>query len=160
MNYAGVMLIVKDGYILSISRRINKNIFGFPGGKFSPDAPDSDKDTKDTAIRETREETSVIVKDCTLIYERLEPRHAPEGVDHYSRCYYATDWEGEPTDSEEGQVKWLTVEEITETMAAFKEYNKNTLKVFREMFPDVYLQETRPVDMGALPTFDDTLDCK
>jgi len=139
MKQAGVMLIVKDGLILSISRRHNKTIFGLPGGKFSPDAPDNDRDTKDAAIRETREETSVIVKDCVFLYERLEPG-GPDGVDYYSRCYYATDWEGEPTNSEEGEVKWLTAEEITSTMAAFGEYNTQTLKVFRTMFPNVFLK--------------------
>ena len=140
MKQAGVMLIVKDGLILAVSRRNNKEVFGLPGGKFSPEAPDNDSDTKDTAIRETREETSVIVKDCSFIYEREEPRHAPEGVDFFSRCYYATDWEGTPTDSEEGDVKWLTEEELTSTKAAFGSYNKRMLEVFKEQYPNVYLK--------------------
>lgn len=140
MNQAGVMLIVKDGLILSISRRDNKTIFGLPGGKFNSESPDNDKDTKDTAIRETREETSVIVKDCSFIYERVEPRHAPHGIDHYTRCYYATAWEGEPSNSEEGEVAWLTVEELTSTKAAFPVYNRNTIDVFKTLFPDVYLK--------------------
>lgn len=140
MNQAGVMLIVKDGLILSISRRDNNTIFGLPGGKFNSEPPDNDKDTKDTAIRETREETSVIVKDCSFIYERVEPRHAPHGIDHYTRCYYATSWEGEPSNSEEGEVAWLTVEELTSTKAAFPVYNRNTIDVFKTLFPDVYLK--------------------
>ncbi len=138
MKEAGVMLIVKDGLILSISRRDNKTIFGLPGGKF--DLAENDRDTKDTAIRETREETGVIVKDCTFIYERMEPRHAPHGVDFFSRCYYATEWEGEPHNSEEGEVAWLTEEEITSTKAAFPDYNRKTLTVFKAMFPDVYIK--------------------
>jgi len=140
MKQAGIALIIKDGLILGISRRHNKAIFGLPGGKFNADPPDNDKDTKDTAIRETREETSILVKDCVLVYERVELGDGPNGVDFYSRCYYATDWEGEPHNSEEGQVKWLTAEEVCSTMAAFGDYNRKTLNVFKTMFPNVYLK--------------------
>jgi ADP-ribose pyrophosphatase YjhB (NUDIX family) len=140
MKQAGVTLIIKDGLILGISRRYDKTIFGLPGGKFNSLPPDNDKDTKDTAIRETLEETSVIVKDCVLVYERVELGDGPNGVDYYSRCYYATDWEGEPKDSEEGVVKWLTAEEVTSTKAAFGSYNRKTLDVFKIMFPNVFIK--------------------
>ncbi len=140
MKQAGVMLIVNQGLILSISRRYDKTIFGLPGGKFSPDPPDNDRDTKDAAIRETREETSVIVKEATFIYERVELGGGPNPVDYYSRCYFATSWSGVPENSEEGEVKWLTAEELTSTMAAFGDYNRKTLDVFKTMFPNVYLK--------------------
>ena len=147
MKQAGIALIIKEGFILGISRRHDKTKFGLPGGKFNPDPPDNDKDTKDTAVRETREETSIIVKDCVLIYERSELGDGPNGIDFYSRCYYATDWEGEPFNSEEGEVKWLTSKEITSTKAAFPDYNKKTLDVFKEMFPDVYLVGERAQEL-------------
>lgn len=140
MKQAGVMLIIKDGLILSVSRRYDKTIFGLPGGKFSPDPPDNDKDTKDTAIRETREETSVIVNEATFLYERVELGGGPNPVDYYSRCYYADSWEGTPQNSEEGEVKWLTAEELTCTKAAFGDYNRKTLDIFKKMYPDVYLK--------------------
>lgn len=140
MKEAGVMLIVNQGMILGISRRHNKSIFGLPGGKFNSEPPDNDRDTRDTAIRETREETGIIVKDCVLVYERVELGDGPNGVDFYSRCYYATNWEGIPQNSEEGVVKWLTAEEVTSTMAAFGDYNRKTLDVFKTMFPNVYLK--------------------
>lgn len=140
MKQAGVMLIVNQGMILGISRRHDKTIFGLPGGKFNPLPPDNDKDTKDTAIRETREETSVEVKECELLYERVELGDGPDGVDYYSRCYYATSWSGIPINSEEGEVKWLTAEEITSTKAAFGDYNRKTLDIFKTKFPNVYLK--------------------
>lgn len=139
MKQAGVMLIIKDGLILAVSRRYDKTIFGLPGGKFNPEPPDNDKDTKDTAIRETEEETSVVVKDCVFLYERVELGGGPNPVDYYSRCYYATAWEGTPQNSEEGEVKWLTAEELTSTKAAFGDYNRRTLNIFKTMFPDVQL---------------------
>lgn len=140
MKQAGVMLIIKDGLILSISRRYDKTIFGLPGGKFSPEPSDNDRDTRDTAIRETKEETSVIVHEATFIYERVELGGGPNPVDYYSRCYYANNWEGTPKNSEEGEVKWLTAEELTSTMAAFGDYNRKTIDVFKTMFPNVYLK--------------------
>jgi len=133
---AGVMLIIKDGLILSISRRHDKTIFGLPGGK----RDDSDLSVKDTAIRETREETGVLVKDCILIYKRVEPGDGPNGIDFNAFCYYATSWEGNPHNSEEGEVKWLTAEEVCSTKAAFGAYNKTTIEIFKSMFPNINLK--------------------
>ena len=139
MREAGVMLIIKDGLILGITRRHDKTIFGLPGGK----KDESDPTTKETAIRETLEETSVVVKDCTLVYERVELGDGPNGVDYYSRCYYATEWSGTPINSEEGEVKWLTEEEVISTKASFGEYNKKTLSIFKEMFPHIELRQSK-----------------
>lgn len=140
MKQAGVMLIIKDGLILGITRRTDKTKYGLPGGKFNPESPDLDRDTKDTAIRETHEETGLEVFDCIQVFHRVELGDGPDGIDFHSYCYYATNWEGEPRDSEEGQVEWLTAEEITSTKAAFGDYNKKTLDVFKLMFPSVYIK--------------------
>jgi 8-oxo-dGTP pyrophosphatase MutT (NUDIX family) len=137
IKQAGIMLIIKDGLILGISRRHDKNVFGLPGGKFDPEA--GDLDTMDTAIRESREETGIVVKHTMFIYERVELGDGPNKVDFLSRCYYALEWGGEPTNSEEGEVKWLTAEEVTSTKAAFGDYNKKTLEVFKAMYPNIYL---------------------
>lgn len=131
MKQAGVALIIKDGLILAISRRDNKSLFGLPGGKFDVHA---DKDTKDTAIRETFEETGVWVKDCKQIFE------ANDGNEFVARCYYVLDWEGEPSSSEEGEVGWLTADELITTKAAFPEYNTHALKVFKLLYPDVKIK--------------------
>jgi len=132
------MLVVKDGLILGITRRSDRTKYGLPGGKF--DAEAGDKTAMDTAIRETQEETGVTVKKAVKIYQRVELGDGPTGVDFYSTCYYAEEWEGTPTDSEEGSVKWLTPEEVTCTKAAFGDYNRKTLDVFKTMFPNVFLQ--------------------
>jgi 8-oxo-dGTP pyrophosphatase MutT (NUDIX family) len=138
MKQAGVMLIVKDGLILAISRRHNKNIFGLPGGKFDEAA--GDHNTVDTAIRETLEETGVKVTKCMQVYQRIELGDGANAVDFYSTTYYAMEWEGEPHTSEEGEVKWLTAEELTSTHAAFGDYNRHMLDNFKEMFPEVPIQ--------------------
>ena len=138
MKQAGIMLIIKDGLILGISRRHNKEIFGLPGGSF--DEKLGDKDIIDTAIREVREETSIFVKTPVFIYKRQELGDCNKQILFESYCYYAMEWEGNPNSSEEGEVKWLTVEEITSTKAAFGDYNRQMLNSFKKKFPEVQLQ--------------------
>src|SRR5579864_8999490 len=127
MRKAGIMLIIQDGLILAISRRYNKMVFGLPGGSF--DSSLGDITPIDTACRETREETGLVVKQAHFIYQRVELGDGANQVDFESYCYYATQWEGEPKDSEEGTVKWLTAEEVTSTKAAFGGYNRAMLDV-------------------------------
>ena len=132
MRNAAVMLIIKDGKILAVSRRHNKAMFGLPGGKVEPDeTPDQ------AALRETFEETGVKVSKCEFIFLRDEPKDRPEGEDFHAYCYYATEWEGEPHDSEEGIVTWLTEEELCGDKGAFADYNTRTLIVFRTRFPNI-----------------------
>jgi 8-oxo-dGTP diphosphatase len=136
MRNAAVMLIVKDGLILAVSRRYDKTKFGLPGGKVEPEeTPDQ------AAIRETLEETGVLVSKCEFIFLRDEPRDRPEGEDFHAYCYYATEWSGTPHDSEEGVVKWLTERELTVDKGAFADYNRRTLAVFRNKFPNVTLMQ-------------------
>lgn len=134
MRNAAVMLIIKDGLILAVSRRHDKTKFGLPGGKCEPDeTPDQ------AAIRECWEETGVKVSQCEFIFRRDEPRDRPEGEDFHCYCYYATEWSGDAHDSEEGVVKWLTERELTLDKGAFADYNRRTLAVFRTKFPDINL---------------------
>lgn len=136
MRNAAVMLIIKDGLILSISRRNDKTNFGLPGGKLEPDEMASH-----AAIRETQEETGVQVSSCTEIFRREEPAGpGPDGEAFFTYCYYALAWTGEPTDSEEGVVKWLTAEELTSATGAFPEYNRKTLDSFKQKYPHIGLQ--------------------
>lgn len=135
MKEAGVMLIVKDGLILGISRREDKTIFGLPGGK-----KEDGETPEEAAIRETWEETSIKVNSCVQIFRREEPARSTGGLPFYTYCYYATDWEGTPSSSEEGEVAWLTAEELTSTKAAFAQYNRNTLDAFKKLYPQVTIK--------------------
>lgn len=136
MREAAVMLIVKDGLILSISRRDDPTKFGLPGGKLEPGELPAQ-----AAVRETLEETGVIVNVCTEIFRREEK--TSNGEVFYTYCYYADDWSGTPENSEEGIVKWLTVEELTVTHGAFPDYNKATIAAFKKKYPSVFLAEMK-----------------
>lgn len=135
MRQAAVMLVIKDGLILGITRRSDKTKYGLLGGKVS-----LNETPQQAAIRESLEEAGIIVKSCIEIYKRIEPGDGSlNGEDFHSTCFYATDWSGDPQDSEEGNVKWLTVDEITCTKAAFGDYNTKTLNVFKTIFPNIKL---------------------
>lgn len=132
MREASVMFIVKDGLILSISRRDDKTKFGLPGGKLEPR-----ESAEQAAVRETFEETNVYVEECSEIFRREE--QAP-GEIFYTYCFYAISWSGEPKNSEEGDVKWLTSEELTVTHGAFPDYNKATLNAFKLKYPNILVK--------------------
>jgi len=133
MRKAAVMLIVKDGLILAISRRHDKTKFGLPGGKV-----EVNETMYDAAVRETLEETGVEVILAEHIFTRVEPKEHPSGEDFYTYCYHAVAWEGEPKDSEEGVIKWLTEAELTSPeIGAFADYNKRTLEAFKVKFPNI-----------------------
>jgi 8-oxo-dGTP pyrophosphatase MutT (NUDIX family) len=140
MREAAVMLLLKNDNglkILAVSRRYDKTKFGLPGGKLEPN-----ETPKDAAIRECFEETGVKVVHCCLIYRRDEMRDRPEGEDFHTYCYYGTKWEGEPHNSEEGEVAWLSEEELTGDKGAFPEYNRKTLDMWRKIFVD---ETERPI---------------
>lgn len=136
MREAGVMLIIKDGLILGVSRRNSPDIFGLPGGKCDPN-----ETMLQAAIRETFEETNIVVKECSLLYCRGEAPEKEYGEWFQCACYYSSKWEGEPIANEEGFViEWLTEEEITFSRSAFGDYNKKTLDIFKVKFPNIELK--------------------
>ena len=127
------MLIIQGGKVLSVSRKDDKTKWGLPGGKRDPE----DISAKETAIRETYEETGITVLECELIFDRLEPGIGENPVDYHSYCYYATEYEGIASKQEEGEVDWLNYKELISDVAPFKEYNKLTFDKFNLLFPDL-----------------------
>ena len=133
---AGVMLIIKDGLILSVSRGLNSNKWALVGGKAEPgETPEQ------AAIREAEEETGIKVSKCEKIYSRLEPKSIENGFDFFSTVFYALSWEGEPRDSHEGQVKWVESSLLlSEETGAFAQYNANALYLFKKQFPKILIK--------------------
>jgi 8-oxo-dGTP pyrophosphatase MutT (NUDIX family) len=131
MDKAAVILIVKDGLILGITRSTFK--FGIIGGKLDPN-----ENPEQAAIREAYKETGIKIISCVQIYERIEEAEFPDGLDFYTYSFYATQWEGEPKSSDEGEVSWLTKDQLLGPTGAFPDYNTHNLFALKEKFPKVY----------------------
>jgi 8-oxo-dGTP diphosphatase len=139
MKQAAVMLVVRDGLILAVSRKDDKTKFGLPGGKTSEgELP------QQTAIRETLEETGIEVHGGMFIFKREEPAPIEGGEPFYAFAFYATNWLGEPKSVEGTEVKWLTVKELTsKETGAFPEYNAKTIEAFKKLYPRVELKDAK-----------------
>ena len=135
MRQAGCMLIVKDGLILGVSRKNDITKFGLPGSKV-----DGNETQEEAAIRETLEETGIKVNKCERFFNRTELPSYPGGEEFESATFYALDWEGEISSTEEGDVKWLIAKELTSSSAAFPDYNSRMLNVFKQIFTKVYIK--------------------
>lgn len=133
MRNAAVMLVIKDGLILGVSRGVGNPKFGLPGGKCEPG-----EYIMDTAKRETFEETGLTVDSCSLIFERVEFSHNVGGEAFKAYCFYAHSWSGTIVPSHEGDVRWVTVEELGR--GSFPEYNLKTVKVLKTLYPNINLK--------------------
>lgn len=133
---AGVMLIIKNGLILAVSRGVGSTKWALVGGKAEPG-----ETPEEAAKRETLEETGIKVHKCEKIYSRIEPKTSDDGLDFFSTTFYATSWEGEPKPSHEGDVKWVESSVVlSEETGAFPQHNKNALYLFSKQFPKVLVK--------------------
>lgn len=114
---AACALVIKDGKVLSVSRKDNPNDFGLPGGRaedweYIPDA----------AIRELKEETGLIA----IWRSARTPQLVHEGYSSdgwYTYTYLITEWEGDINTTEAGKIAWLSPEELM-TNSSFSAYNR------------------------------------
>jgi 8-oxo-dGTP pyrophosphatase MutT (NUDIX family) len=114
---AHVVVLNESGQVLCVSRKDDHNDFGLPGGKIEK----SDISNKAAAIRETLEETGIIVTDAKLIY--AEHRRGSMGY-----TYLATEWSGDIGTDEPHVVKWG---EFTDLVSGT--YGEWNLKVFKSL---------------------------
>ena len=132
IKQAAVMIIVEDGLILSVSRRNNTAKFGLPGGR------SEERETpEETAIRETYEETGIVVHECECFFVRhVDAASNTIGKDAMAYCFWATVWEGEPHSTEEGVIAWLSEEDLVGERGAFPDYNRASLSAFKTRYPN------------------------
>ena len=83
-----VGILEKDNLFLGVSRRNNHNSIGLVGGK-----ADNQEDTIDALIRETIEETGLIIIKATLLDVR-------EYAGYETYCYIINEYQGELTPNE------------------------------------------------------------
>ena len=104
---ATLVFVIRDGEILLINKKtgFGKGKVNGPGGKLEKnEAPEA------CAIRECREELGITVSNL-----HLGGRHRFQFVDGYSLhvwVYRTSEFEGEPTESEEAEPMWVPLDEI------------------------------------------------
>lgn len=101
------MLRRSDGRVLVQNRRDpNWGGLTFPGGHVEPG-----ESLVDSVIREMREETGLTIKHPRLIGTKSWMQKDGSGR-YLVLLYVANEYEGELQDSEEGDVRWMTLEEM------------------------------------------------
>lgn len=113
------VLIEKDGKFLAVSRKDNHSDFGLPGGKQEV----VDKTLKDTAIRETREETGLIINPVhlSLLYQEFDGKHE-------TTTFLVNHFIGEINHTEPHVVEWVYSDELID--GSFGEYNKKVIDTY------------------------------
>jgi ADP-ribose pyrophosphatase YjhB (NUDIX family) len=113
MKYSVQVVILKDDKVLSVSRKDDHNDFGLIGGKVDP----TDVQIADAAVRETKEETGLIVN-----WFDLYPVFQIHKDNYMSHTFLCTSYSGEIHTDEPHVVKWVDWSVIEE--GSFGEYNK------------------------------------
>lgn len=100
------MLRRVDGKVLVQNRRDpNWGGLTFPGGHVEPG-----ESLVDSVIREMQEETGLTVKDPRIIGTKSWMQE--DGGRYLVLLYTATEYEGELHSSEEGDIAWMTIDEM------------------------------------------------
>lgn len=118
MRPAAALMIVlgNDGTLLGVSRPNDPQDFGLPGGSV-----ELGEDPEVAAIRECREETSLVVTKAKLLdHSTYRDRHI--------HCFVALEWSGEPRRSDEGVVAWVTWETLGR--GKYGDYNQRIAALF------------------------------
>jgi 8-oxo-dGTP diphosphatase len=77
-----------------------------PGGKMKPG-----ESPADSAKREVLEETGIMIKNLEQRGE-IEFIFPDQDINNYVYVFVAKDWEGEPVDGGEGELKWFKISEL------------------------------------------------
>lgn len=103
------MCMIYSGTKILVENRLNKDWPGvtFPGGHVEKSEPFSD-----AVIREVYEETGLIIKNPRLcgVKDWIEP----DGSRYISLLYKTNQFEGELKSSDEGEVFWIDINELSQ----------------------------------------------
>lgn len=123
MTKFSMMFVHNNKHFLAVSRKNDLTKFGLPGGAIDPG-----ETPMQAAIRETFEETGIVVEECVLV-------HATDD----SRYFFATKWSGEIDTKEVGIVKWGVYEDFVNKDAAFPANNIAAFAGLTYCFPEMKL---------------------
>lgn len=135
LKYSVQAVILNDkNEILAVSRKNDHNDFGLVGGK----KDSCDYLLEDAMIRETKEETGLIIKRNDLIPIFSMHKHGYMGI-----TYLVTNWFGEIKTDEPHVVKWTSIEEVEKGM--FGDWNKLVHQSLKSMGVEVYSEREQNV---------------
>lgn len=115
---AACVLILRDGLVLSVSRKGDPNDCGLPGGKVEPL-----EELAAAAARELREETGISVDPAVLV-----PVYDAVDSAGYRTHTFSAEWDqcsGTIGSSEEGRVRWVKPGVLLD--GSFSAYNSSML---------------------------------
>lgn len=115
-TYSVVGLLVRNGLVLSISRRDDHDDLGLPGGKVEPG-----EDPEDALVREMGEEVGILVEEFHQVYEH--PDRVEGGARKPCRAYLVTSWAGSPKSVEGQRVQLVTPSRLLDQCCRFRDYN-------------------------------------
>jgi 8-oxo-dGTP diphosphatase len=117
--YAVTALIFRRNYIIGVSRKDNPFDYGLPGGKV-----DGDESPEDAIIRETYEETGLVLDKSQLI-----EIYSGYCGDKFVKTFLAQDPGGTLQSNESGVIVHLSWEEVCS--GSFGAYNRELMKAYQ-----------------------------
>lgn len=78
-----------------------------PGGKV-----DKEESVKESVKREVREETGITIKNIKKMAELEFVFVGNEEANNYTHVFICYNWEGEPEDKGEGELRWFKIEDM------------------------------------------------
>lgn len=154
-RYAVVAVLWNRGLLyhrrlLAVSRKNDLSDFGLPGGKADPICPTCKagltpsavaakwctqcgpivptmEDPYTAIVRETREETGILIAKATYVYWRKDYSQSGDTRPTIpALCFEVVEWSGEPVQMEAGRVAWVEPQVVLS--GSFREYNTDLFK--------------------------------
>lgn len=140
MRSAGRTIVIKDNKILMMKRfKMGSTYYTLPGGRV-----DAGETPDQTAIREVKEETSIVVNNPRLVF--VEDAGDPFGTQYVYLCEYVSGEPVLPPDSEEAywsipekntyEPLWLDLSQFAEVPVVSTLLKQSILRALSDGFPD------------------------
>ena len=116
-NYTLIFLVKKEEAIITdVCLAMKKRGLGVDKWNGAGGKPNEGESFEDCAIRETKEEIGVDIKDFYQVSEMYFKTNNSTDWNEHVKAYFCEKWTGEVTESEEMNPKWFKVSDIPYSM--------------------------------------------